>query len=58
MPMLPADQVVTNFTEVETGLSEDGTVAEGQRCFQCGFRSQITPAPRPPVRVRKTDVPV
>jgi formate dehydrogenase beta subunit len=48
MPCLPMEQVVHNFTEVETGLPEDGTVAEGRRCFQCGFRDQIVPAPRPP----------
>jgi pyruvate/2-oxoglutarate dehydrogenase complex dihydrolipoamide dehydrogenase (E3) component len=58
MPHLPANKVVDNFTEVETGLPENGAIAEGQRCFQCGFRAQITPAPRPPVKVRKTDVPV
>ncbi len=58
MPHLLVEQVVSNFTEVETGLNEDGTIAEGKRCFQCGFRSQITPAPRPPVKIRKTDVPV
>jgi len=58
MPMLPAEKVVDNFIEVETGLEENGAIAEGQRCFQCGFRAQITPAPRPPIKIRKTDVPV
>jgi NADPH-dependent glutamate synthase beta subunit-like oxidoreductase len=58
MPHLPANKVVDNFIEVETGLPENEAIAEGQRCFQCGFRAQITPAPRPPVKVRKTDVPV
>jgi formate dehydrogenase beta subunit len=58
MPMLPAEKVVDNFVEVETGLEENGAIAEGQRCFQCGFRAQITPAPRPPTKIRKTDVPV
>ncbi|MGD0780000.1 MAG: FAD-dependent oxidoreductase [Dehalococcoidales bacterium] len=58
MPHLPAKKVVNNFTEVETGLNEGGAIAEGNRCFQCGFRSQITPAPRPPEKARKTDVPV
>jgi formate dehydrogenase beta subunit len=56
MPQLPINQVVSNFIEVETGLNEDGAIAEGKRCFQCGFRSQITPAPRPPSKARKTDV--
>ncbi len=58
MPHLPANKVVDNFTEVETGLTEAGVIAEGQRCFQCGFRSQITPAPRPPTKAKRTDVPV
>jgi hypothetical protein len=58
MPCLPPEKVVSNFTEVETGLPEDGAVAEGKRCFQCGFRYQITPAPRPPAECLKktTDV--
>jgi hypothetical protein len=43
---------------VETGLTEDGAVAEGRRCFQCGFRSQISPAPRPPVVAKHAIVPV
>jgi formate dehydrogenase beta subunit len=54
MPSLPAEEVVNNFSEVETGLLNDGAVAEGKRCFQCGFRLQIKPAPRPPARM-KTD---
>jgi NADPH-dependent glutamate synthase beta subunit-like oxidoreductase len=48
MPCLPPEQVIGNFAEVETGLLNDGAVAEGKRCFQCGFRLQISPAPRPP----------
>ncbi len=48
MPFLPPDKVTDNFIEVETGLPEDGTVAEGKRCLQCGVRSQISPAPLPP----------
>jgi NADPH-dependent 2,4-dienoyl-CoA reductase/sulfur reductase-like enzyme len=54
MPHLPAKKVVDNFIEVETGLTEDGAIAEGKRCFQCGFRNQITPAPRPPEKAHKT----
>ncbi|MFA5309838.1 MAG: FAD-dependent oxidoreductase [Dehalococcoidales bacterium] len=55
MPCLPPEEVVGNFTEVETGLLNDSAIAEGRRCFQCGFRSQITPAPRPPIaRLKKT----
>jgi NADPH-dependent glutamate synthase beta subunit-like oxidoreductase/NAD-dependent dihydropyrimidine dehydrogenase PreA subunit len=52
MPSLPAEEVVNNFTEVETGLLNDGAIAEGKRCFQCGFRLQIAPAPRPPARMK------
>jgi len=48
MPCLPVERVVDNFIEVETGLPEAATVAEGKRCFQCGFRLQISAAPRPP----------
>jgi len=48
MPCLPPEKVTSNFTEVELGLPEDGTVAEGKRCFQCGVRLQISPAPLPP----------
>jgi formate dehydrogenase beta subunit len=48
MPYLPAELVTGNFTEVETGLPEKDAVAEGKRCFQCGVRLQISPAPRPP----------
>ncbi len=48
MPYLPAEQVKDSYIEVETGLEEDGAVAEGKRCFQCGVRHQITPAPCPP----------
>jgi formate dehydrogenase beta subunit len=49
MPCLPPKKVTRSFVEVETGLPEDGTIAEGKRCFQCGFRSQIAPAPGPPL---------
>ncbi|MGD9143025.1 MAG: FAD-dependent oxidoreductase [Dehalococcoidia bacterium] len=48
MPFLPANKVTGSFIEVETGLPEDGTVAEGKRCLQCGVRMQISPAPIPP----------
>jgi hypothetical protein len=49
MPCLPPEKVISNFTEVELGLPEEGAVAEGKRCFQCGIRSQISPAPLPPI---------
>ncbi len=48
MPCLPPEKVKDNFTEVELGLYHDEAVAEGRRCFQCGFRHQITPPPCPP----------
>jgi formate dehydrogenase beta subunit len=54
MPCLPPEQVTGSFIEVETGLPEDGTIAEGKRCLQCGIRSQISPAPRPPFSRRRT----
>jgi formate dehydrogenase beta subunit len=57
MPCLPPGQVVHNFTEVELGLDNDDAVAEGRRCFQCGFRSQISPAPRPPTAAKPTVAP-
>jgi pyruvate/2-oxoglutarate dehydrogenase complex dihydrolipoamide dehydrogenase (E3) component len=47
MPCLTPEQVTSNFTEVELGLTEAGAVAEGKRCFQCGIRLQISPAPLP-----------
>ncbi|MFH1647719.1 MAG: FAD-dependent oxidoreductase, partial [Chloroflexota bacterium] len=48
MPCLPPEKVVGNFTEVELGLPEDGTIFEGKRCFGCGYRKQISRAPLPP----------
>jgi formate dehydrogenase beta subunit len=59
MPRLPLEQVAHDLSrEVETGLPEDGAIAEGRRCFQCGFRSQISPAPRPPVVMKSAPAPV
>ncbi|OGO30444.1 MAG: hypothetical protein A2Z29_05265 [Chloroflexi bacterium RBG_16_56_11] len=58
MPCLPPEQVVHSFIEVETGLPEAGATTEGRRCFQCGFRSQITPPPRPPVSNRRATISV
>jgi NADPH-dependent glutamate synthase beta subunit-like oxidoreductase len=52
MPCLHPEKVKDNFTEVETGFLNDDAVAEGRRCFQCGFRWMITPPPCPP-EVRK-----
>ncbi|MFC1901613.1 FAD-dependent oxidoreductase [Chloroflexota bacterium] len=53
MPCLPPEQVTGNFTEVEIGLAEDRAAAEGKRCFQCGVRQQISPAPLPPAGGKK-----
>jgi NADPH-dependent glutamate synthase beta subunit-like oxidoreductase len=48
MPCLPPGEVKDNFTEVELGFDNDAAAAEGMRCFQCGFRYQITKPPGPP----------
>ena len=48
MPCLPAKQRM-GFDEVELGLDEQAALAEGGRCFQCGVRLQISPAPLPTV---------
>ena len=53
MPCLAARQRVTSFREVELGLDEPAALAEGQRCFQCGIRRQIPPAPLPPAEARQ-----
>jgi formate dehydrogenase beta subunit len=59
MPCLPPEQVMHDLSrEVETGLTEAGALAEGRRCFQCGFRSQISPAPRPPAVPKHAIMPV
>ena len=50
MPCLSAEQCTGNFTEVELGFAENTALEEGKRCFQCGVRLQITPAPVPPVK--------
>ncbi|MDD4859332.1 MAG: FAD-dependent oxidoreductase [Dehalococcoidales bacterium] len=56
MPELPVAQRAGNFNEVELGLEETAAVFEGRRCFQCGCRLQITPAPEAPCIARSTDV--
>ncbi len=53
MPCLPPRDVIGNFVEVELGFNEREGVREGKRCFQCGFRFQIEPAPRPPALQRQ-----
>ncbi|MFH1650943.1 MAG: FAD-dependent oxidoreductase [Chloroflexota bacterium] len=57
MPMLKPEKTVDSFIEVETGLTEEGAVAEGKRCFQCGIRLQITPSPLPPAGKAKSTPP-
>jgi NADPH-dependent glutamate synthase beta subunit-like oxidoreductase len=56
MPCLAAERV-TNFNEVELGLGEPSAIAEGKRCFQCGIRWQIPPAPLPPAEARQQPTP-
>ncbi|MCJ7784878.1 MAG: hypothetical protein MUP41_13175, partial [Desulfobacterales bacterium] len=36
MPFLEAQERVKNFNEVQTGLTEEMTVQEAQRCISCG----------------------
>ncbi|MCX7912739.1 MAG: FAD-dependent oxidoreductase, partial [Dehalococcoidales bacterium] len=48
MPCLPPSEVKDNFREVELGFPVELAIAESKRCFQCGFRAQIPPAPAPP----------
>jgi formate dehydrogenase (NADP+) beta subunit len=57
MPMLPAEKVTSNYTEVETGLLNDDAIFEGKRCFQCGIRNQIQGAPQPPCSCNKAAQP-
>ena len=52
MPCLPAEKVVSNFTEVELGFAESAAIKEGKRCLQCAYRRQILPAPLAPIRPR------
>jgi homotetrameric NADPH-dependent glutamate synthase len=40
MPMLPVEQRVGNFEEVELGFTEDTAVAEANRCLDCGICSE------------------
>ncbi len=52
MPCMSVSRRVGNFDEVELGLSEESAIAEGRRCFQCGIREQMPPAPLPPVETK------
>ena len=53
MAELPAEKRTGNFNEVELGLNEESALFEGRRCFQCGVRLQIRPAPQPPCGIKK-----
>jgi len=53
MPCLAIKQRMGNFSEVELGFDEGLAVREARRCFQCGVRLQIPPAPLPPTKTRK-----
>ncbi len=50
MPALPVEKRVSNFKEVELGLSDEAAAREGRRCLQCAVRCIITPPPMPPQR--------
>ena len=51
MRCLPVEQR-EGFIEVELGYDEQEALREAKRCFQCGVRLQISPAPLPPVKKR------
>lgn len=40
MPQRPAEERVTNFTEVELGYTEEQAVSEAKRCLNCGLCSE------------------
>ena len=51
MRCLPVEQR-EGFIEVELGFDEQEALREARRCFQCGVRLQILPAPLPPTKKR------
>ena len=51
MRCLPVEQR-EGFIEVELGFDEQEALKEAKRCFQCGVRLQIPPAPLPPIKKR------
>ena len=51
MRCLPVEQR-EGFIEVELGYDEQEALKEAKRCFQCGVRLQIPPAPLPPIKKR------
>ena len=50
MPMLPIDERIINFHEVNCGYDRQTAVAEAKRCLGCDLRFQIKPAVMPPER--------
>jgi len=56
MPCLAIKQRMGNFNEVELGLNEQLAIEEARRCFQCGIRLQIPPAPLPPVKAKISEL--
>jgi len=50
MPMLPIDERIINFQEVNCGYDRQTAVAEAKRCLGCDLRFQIKPAVMPPER--------
>ena len=50
MPMLPIDERIINFYEVNCGYDRQTAVAEAKRCLGCDLRFLIKPAVLPPER--------
>lgn len=42
MPIIPVDERIGNFNEVETGLSEEEAKEEARRCLKCGCTQRFT----------------
>jgi hypothetical protein len=38
MPHLPVSERISDFNEVELGLSEDAALKEAARCLDCGLQ--------------------
>ena len=51
MRSIPVEQR-EGYIEVELGYDETEALREARRCFQCGVRLQIPPAPLPPTKKR------
>ncbi|MEW6034445.1 MAG: FAD-dependent oxidoreductase [Chloroflexota bacterium] len=51
MPMIPNEERLGGFEEVETGYPVDVAIAEAKRCLRCDARLKLSPVPLPPERV-------